>query len=174
MSLRHPVLLLMLAALMTAPPVVAQESDAPVANAPQPPSVSVVTASAREIVSTVVVTGTLVPRETVVVGAEVDGLRIEELLADEGDSVAAGAVLARLETDMIETDLARNDSQIGRAEAALAQARSQIAEAESAKVEADAALARTRPLADKGIVGRDVLDQRISAAAATASRLASA
>ncbi|NDV87889.1 efflux RND transporter periplasmic adaptor subunit [Aurantimonas aggregata] len=163
----------MLAAIIAATPGAAQESDAP-ATAPQPPSVSVVEATAREIVATVVVTGTLVPRETVVVGAEVDGLRIDELLADEGDTVDAGAVLARLETDMIETDLARNDSQVARADAALAQAQSQIAEAESAKVEADAALARTRPLADKGIVGRDVLDQRISAAAATASRLASA
>ncbi|MBB4003113.1 efflux RND transporter periplasmic adaptor subunit [Aurantimonas endophytica] len=173
MFVRYPVLLLVLAGL-TASAATAQESEAPAATAPQPPSVSVVKATAREIVSTVVVTGTLVPRETVVVGAEVDGLRIEELLADEGDTVAAGAVLARLETDMIETDLARNDSQVARADAALAQAQSQIAEAESAKVEADAALARTRPLADKGIVGRDVLDQRISAAAATASRLASA
>jgi HlyD family secretion protein len=175
MPIRHPVLLLVLAALTAAAPAAAQESDAAAATAaPQPPSVSVVRARAREIVSTVVVTGTLVPRETVVVGAEVEALRIDELLADQGDSVAAGAVLARLDTDMIETDLARNESQIARADAALAQAQSQIAEAESAKVEADAALARTRPLADKGIVGRDVLDQRISAAAATASRLASA
>lgn len=174
MFVRQPVLLLVLAALTATSPAAAQEKDAPIATAPQPPSVSVVRATAREIVATVVVTGTLVPRETVVVGAEVDGLRIDELLADEGDTVAAGDVLARLETDMIETDLARNDSQVARADAALAQAQSQIAEAESAKVEADAALARTRPLADKGIVGRDVLDQRISAAAATASRLASA
>lgn len=174
MFVRHPVHLLVLAALLAAGPAAAQEGNAPAATAPQPPSVSVVKATAREIVATVVVTGTLVPRETVVVGAEVDGLRIEELLADEGDTVAAGAVLARLETDMIETDLARNESQVARAEAAVAQAQSQIAEAESAKVEADAALARTRPLAEKGIVGRDVLDQRISAAAATASRLASA
>lgn len=152
----------------------AENPAAPTSATPQPPSVSVVAAATRELVSTVIVTGSLVPRETIVVGADVEGLRIEELLADEGDVVEAGAVLARLATDMIEIELARNESQIARSEAAIAQAESQIAEAESLSVETDAALARTRPLKEKGIVGQDVLEQRTSAAAAAKARLASA
>lgn len=164
----------LLASLALAGPATAQET-APVSTAaPKPPSVTVVPVASRELVARVTVTGTLVPRETVVVGTDIEGLRIEALLADEGDRVEAGAVLARLSTDTIEIELARNQSQISRTEAAIAQARSQIEEAKSASVEADSALARTQPLQQKGIVGQDVLDQRISAAASARARLASA
>ncbi|MEF2552508.1 efflux RND transporter periplasmic adaptor subunit [Aurantimonas sp. A2-1-M11] len=173
MFLRPLVLLLAAAAVMS--PITAIGQEAPVATAqPQAPSVSVVEATRREIVSTVTVTGTLRPREMVVVGSDVEGLRIEALLADEGDTVSAGDVLARLDTEMIEIDLARNESQTARAEAAIAQARSRILEAESIATEAQSALARTRPLAQKGIVGQDVLDQRVSAAASADAALASA
>jgi HlyD family secretion protein len=160
-------------ALAGVAPAVAQEVAATQA-APPAPSVSVVPATVRELVAEISVTGTLVPRETVMVGADVDGLRIEALLADEGDTVKAGDVLARLSTDLIETDLTQNESQLARADAARAQAESQIAQAEATAVEAEAALARTRPLAEKGIVGQDVLDQRVSAAASARAQLASA
>ncbi|MEO9787465.1 MAG: efflux RND transporter periplasmic adaptor subunit, partial [Aurantimonas coralicida] len=84
MSLRP--LALLLAAAVAAMPASAMAQDAPAATAAlQAPSVSVVEAKRREIVSTVTVTGTLRPRETVVVGSDVEGLRIEALLADEGD-----------------------------------------------------------------------------------------
>ena len=173
MSLRP--LALLLAAAVAALPASAMAQDAPAATAAlQAPSVSVVEAKRREIVSTVTVTGTLRPRETVVVGSDVEGLRIEALLADEGDIVSAGDVLARLDTDMIEIGLARSQSQTARADAAIAQAKSRIAEAESIATEAQSALARTRPLAEKGIVGQDVLDQRVSAAASADAALASA
>ena len=162
MSLRP--LALLLAAAVAALPASAMAQDAPAATAAlQAPSVSVVEAKRREMVSTVTVTGTLRPRETVVVGSDVEGLRIEALLADEGDIVSAGEILARLDTDMIEIGLARSQSQTARADAAIAQAKSRIAEAESIATEAQSALARTRPLAEKGIVGQDVLEQRIEA-----------
>lgn len=166
----------LLAAFALAFPTLARAEDkAPVAAAaPKPPSVTVVPAERRELVARVSVTGTLVPRETVVVGSDIAGLRIEALLADEGDRVEAGAVLARLSTDMIEVELAQNASQVSRSDAAIAQSRSQIEEAKSASVEAEAALARTRPLQEKGIVGQDILDQRISAAASARARVSSA
>ena len=112
--------LALLAALALAFPTLARAEDkAPVAAAaPKPPSVTVVPAERRELVARVSVTGTLVPRETVVVGSDIAGLRIEALLADEGDRVEAGAVLARLSTDMIEVELAQNASQVSRSDAA--------------------------------------------------------
>ncbi|BDA84182.1 hemolysin D [Aureimonas sp. SA4125] len=184
MSVRNRIILPLVAVLAFAGmPAAAQEAApanpapagvAPVGVAPPAPSVSVVPATVRELVARVTITGTLVPRETVMVGADVDGLRIEALLADEGDRVSAGEVLARLSTDLIETDLAQNVSQLARADAAIAQAESQIAQAEAAAIEADAALARSRPLATKGIVGQDVLEQRVSAAAGARAQLASA
>lgn len=148
----------------------AQES-APSAEAPKPPSISVIAAKEGEIVETVDVTGTLMPRETVSIGADVDGLRIVELAAEEGDLVEKGEVLARLETDMIDSNIQLNAAQIARADAAIAQAEAQIVDAEAAAKEADAALERSRPLAQKGIVGRDVLEQRIAAAGSARARV---
>ena len=48
------------------------------------PAVSVVEAARREIVETVVVTGTLVPRDEILVTPEIDGYRITEVLVEEG------------------------------------------------------------------------------------------
>ncbi|MBB3936078.1 efflux RND transporter periplasmic adaptor subunit [Aureimonas phyllosphaerae] len=160
--------------LGTAPLASAEQPTAAQTPAVAPPSISVVKAERREIVASVPVTGTFVPRETVSVGADVEGLRIEELLADEGDTVKAGQVIARLATDLVDADLARATAQIARADAAITQARAQVEEAESANTEAASALQRTRALSAKGIVGQDILDQRVSAAAAATARLASA
>lgn len=146
----------------------------PTSSAPQLPTVTVADAQRYEIASTVLVTGTLIPRETVVVGADVDGLRIVELLVDVGDTVERGALLARLATDMLETEIAQNAAQISGSEASLAQAQTQVADAESIASEAQSSLARAKALAAKGIVGRDILDQRISAATSATARLSSA
>ena len=56
---------------------------APVAT-PKPPSVSVTTAESGTLAETILMTGTLVARDEVMVGAEIDGLAITELLAEEG------------------------------------------------------------------------------------------
>lgn len=165
--------LLMAAMLLAAAPSAALAEDA-VADSPKPPSISVVAARTGEIVETVDVTGTLMPRQSISVGADVDGLRILDLGADEGDSVAKGALLAELETDIIDSNIELNAAQIDRAEAAIAQAEAQITDAEASATEAEAALERSRPLAKKGIVGQDVLDQRIAAASSARARVSSA
>ncbi len=171
MPIRTTLAALMIGACLLSP---ARAEEAPAAPSVAPPSISVVKAERRPIVATVSITGTLTPRETVMVGADVDGLRIESLLVDEGDAVKAGDVLARLATDLVDVDLARAEAQINRAEAAITQAGALVEEAESANTEAASSLQRTRALAGKGIVGQDILDQRVSAASAAAARLASA
>ena len=152
----------------------AANNDTSTSAAPQAPTVTVTTTETTEIASTVLVTGTLIPRETVVVGSDVDGLRIVELLVDAGDTVRRGELLARLETDMLETEIAQNAAQISGSEASLAQAQTQVTDAESVASEAQSSLARARALAIKGIVGQDILDQRNSAAASAMARLSSA
>jgi HlyD family secretion protein len=155
-----------------ATPALAAE-PAPAAAAPsKAPLVTVVAAARRTITESVIVTGTLAAREEVQVSADVDGLKIEEILADEGDTVAAGAVLARLATESIEISVAQNASQLASSEAAIAQARSQIIEAKASATQAATALERTRTLAAKGVASQDLLDQRVAAADAAAARLA--
>ena len=155
-------------------PAAAEDTAAATNHTPAPPSISVTPARTRELVSTLTVTGSLTPRETVVVGTDLSGLRVVSLSAEEGDEVKKGEVLAQLETDMIETDLAQNTAQIAKADASLAQAKTQIENAQSMVTEAEASLARAQPLAKKGIIGQSDLDQRVQAATSARASLANA
>jgi HlyD family secretion protein len=153
-------------------PVLAQ--DKPASTAPPPPLVSVTRAAEREIVARVVVTGTLVPREEILVAVETEGLRIIELLVEEGARVEKGQVLARLDRAAVEIQLAQNAASLARTEAAIAQARSQIVQAEAANVEAEKSLERTRALIRSGNTTEALLEQRVSAAQAATGRLSAA
>lgn len=138
------------------------------------PAVSVVPADQREIVEWAVVTGTLVPRDEILVSPEVEGLRITELLVEEGDRVTKGQVLARLSLEMIETQEAANKATIARAEAAIIQARSQITQADAANLEAKQALERAQSLVRTGNATAVTLEQRVSTAQSAEGKLAAA
>ncbi len=158
----------LLAALLLALP--AHAAPAPVAE-PRPPSVTVASAATGPIAETAVLTGTLVPREEVLVSPQIEGLALTEILAEEGDSVGAGQVLARLSRDVLDASIAQNAAQIARSDAAVAQARSSIAEAQANRVQVDLALARTRELLSNGNAAREVFEQRQAAAQMAAARL---
>lgn len=135
------------------------------------PAISIIAAKAGPITETVVVTGTLAAREEVLVAAEIEGLAVEAILAEEGDSVEAGQVLARLSRATLDTSLAQNAAQIARAEAGIAQAKSAIAEAEAAQVQAKAALGRTQSLKRSGFAATETLEQRQAASKQAVARL---
>ncbi|MCO5090144.1 efflux RND transporter periplasmic adaptor subunit [Bosea sp. (in: a-proteobacteria)] len=138
------------------------------------PSVTVTGAQTTEIVRSVVVSGSMVARDEVLVAPEVDGLAIVELLAEEGDKVAQGQVLARLSRVSLGVQKAQNDAQIARAEAAVAQANAQIAEAEANLTQADNAFARTKALRDSGNASIEMFDQRAAAARSGQARVTAA
>ena len=138
------------------------------------PAVSVVRAKPASLRERVRITGTLVPRLEILIAPEVEGLRVVELVADEGDRVVKGQVLARLETETLKVQLAQNDASQARAEAAIAQARSAIVSAEAKEVEARNALDRGKPLKSSGAITEAVLDQRESAARTAVAMLRSA
>src|ERR1700720_2246801 len=128
---------------------------------PRPPAVTVLPAREREFVEHLFVSGTLVPRDEAMVGAQIDGLRIVELLADDGDHVTKGQVLARLDRTQLDALVAENDAALARADAAIAQATSQIGQFEAALTQAQAELDRARKL-DVQIVTQATLDQKIA------------
>lgn len=147
---------------------------APVAAQTAAPSVTVATAARQELRETVIASGSFVAREEILVAPEVDGLTVVEILVEEGDRVAAGQVLARLNREMLDVQLAQNAAQIARAEAAIAQAKSQIAEATASRTLAQQQLDRTQQLQRTGSATADVLDQRITAARTAGARVESA
>lgn len=151
----------------------AKAAPAPKAE-PPPPAVSVIQATTSDFVETVLVTGSFVAREEILVAPEVDGLRVLELKAEEGDHVTKGQVLAVLVTEQIEAQLAANDAALASASAAIARAGSQISEAEARVVEAKAQLERARPLVKSKYLSESVFDQREAAAKGAEAQLASA
>jgi len=96
-----------------------------------PPTVTVVAAIVRPFVDRLFVSGTLVAREEAQVAAQIDGLTVAEVHAEEGDSVVAGQLLARLDRSQLDAQIAQNDAATARADAAIAQAKSAIEQAQA-------------------------------------------
>jgi HlyD family secretion protein len=138
------------------------------------PAVTVARATLAPLTETVLVTGTLVPRLEVLVAPEVEGLRVVELLVEEGDRVKKGQLLARLEQETLKVQLAQNEATLARAHAAIAQAQSNVAAAEARRVEASNAFDRARPLRQSGTVSESTLDQREAAFRTAAAQLKAA
>jgi RND family efflux transporter MFP subunit len=155
-------------------PNAAPKAEAVTPSLAAPPAVTVARAEPGDFVATVLVTGSLVAREEILVGPEIDGLRVIEVLADEGQRVTKGQVLARLVSDTLEAQLAQNTAATARAEAAIAQARSAIASAEARLEEASNAYDRAKPLTKSGYLSESGMDQRESARRTAEAALASA
>lgn len=167
---------LSLTALAGSAPALAQAraNVPPVTEPAAGPSVTVTAAKVSEIVQSVVVSGSMIARDEVLVSPEVDGLAITEILAEEGDRVAAGQVLARLSRVTLDVQKAQNEAQIARAEAAVAQSSAQIVEAEANLVQANNAFDRTKALRDNGNASQETFDQRDATARMARARVNSA
>ena len=135
------------------------------------PLISVVKAVPAEFRETVLVSGSLVAREEILVAPEIEGLRVVELFADEGTKVRKGQVLARLVSEQLDAQMAQNDASLARNTAAIAQAKSGIVQAEARAKEAQAQLDRAEPLKKSGYLSGSTYDQRESAAATAASQV---
>jgi HlyD family secretion protein len=90
--------------------------------------------------------GRFVAREEAVVGAEVGGYRVQRVLAEAGDTVGRGQLLAVLDGELLGGDAARARAALASAEVLLERARS-----EAARVHA---LDGTGVLADEAILAR--------------------
>ena len=138
------------------------------------PATTVARAEMHEVVETLAVTGTLAAREEVLVGAEVDGLRIVEIDADVGDRVAAGQVLARLDHAQLDTQLAQSEANIAQADAAAQQAQASIDEAQASAIQSQASLERTQALRANGNASAEQLLARQTEVKVAEARIASA
>lgn len=137
-------------------------------------AVTVASVAPADFTATVLATGSLVAREEILVGPEVEGLRVTEVLADEGMRVRKGDVLARLVADTLDAQLAQNDAGQARASAAIAQARSAIVQAEARLEEARNAFERAKPLKAAGHMAESAYDQRQQTARTTEAQLVAA
>lgn len=103
--------------------------------------------------------GNIAAWQEVVIGSELAGLRLVEVVAQVGDRVRRGQLLARLSTDMINAELA--------------QTRAGLAEAQALLAEAQANANRARELQPSGMISSQQAQQAITAEQAARARLAS-
>jgi HlyD family secretion protein len=159
-------------AVATQPPDPGRDTDGPVGAAPI--ATTLVRAKRNLITETLAVSGSLVAREEIVVGAEVDGVPIVEILVDVGDRVEKGQVLARLDSTMLRTQLAKNAAAIAMAEASIAQMKASIAETKATEAQALDALKRAQTLGATGTTSPVQLLASETQAKVAASRAAAA
>lgn len=90
------------------------------------PQVSVTRPKQQSWPAAVEATGSIQPWQEIHISAEVDGLRVTSVLANLGDVVKKGQVLARLNSASVETELDSATAQLNEAKAAQAQAASTL------------------------------------------------
>jgi HlyD family secretion protein len=86
--------------------------------------------------------------------------RIAEILADEGDMVKAGQVVARMDTQDIAASLKKAQAQVQQAQRAIDEANANVAQQTSQVVLAQQEIDRAATLVAKGYETKEVLDQR--------------
>ena len=123
-------------------------------------TVRVATVQRRDLEQTIEASGRLVLREEATVGTELSGFRVAEVMADVGDWVKKGQPLARLDSALLQAEIAQ-------AEAALVQQ-------DAAADFKEAQLARAENLGEAGAMSQETIDsRRLEAIQARASYTAS-
>lgn len=161
-------------AVLLAFPAVAQDADAAPEGERPAPSVTVATVVRSQVQARVPVSGTLVARDQVQVFPQVTGYEVTELLAEAGDTVRRGQVLARLSTDTLAAQLAQAEAEYQRAEAGIGQARSSIDSSAAMLLQAQTSLERAQSLRQSGSGSQAALDDAVAAEANARAQAASA
>ena len=148
--------------LLVVPPLAQAQAAAPAAAtaAKAALTVNVVSPQPGQWTQTLPVNGSIAPWAEAVVGSQVNGLRLVEVLAQVGDSVAAGQLLARFDDAPVQHDLA--------------QARAALAEAQANLQEAAANAQRARGLSGSGALSAQQQGQFEAGEAVAKARVATA
>lgn len=123
-------------------------------------AVTIVEVQPRSFSPTIALNGEARPTRDIQVTAPTSGVRILELLVDEGQTVRAGQPMARLDTAL--------------AQAQIRSAQAAVAEAESAAVRARGEFERAQSIRDSGALSAEAIEARRAAAIAADARLAAA
>jgi HlyD family secretion protein len=109
------------------------------------------------IVSEVMGTGTLEARVRAIVSARISG-RLSDVLADQGDSVKKGQLLATLDDGDLRQQVAIARAEVEATRAGIERSAADVNTAQATAVHARAFYNRVMPLVEKGVVSRDNFD----------------
>lgn len=166
-------LLLALATLtsIAAAPVLAADETEVAPEAPSLPAITVSVVEQRSLRDRVIVSGLVNPVEEVQVAPLIEGQPIETLLADVGDEVKAGQVLATLSKTTLELQKSQYLASLASARASIAQAEAQLLESQASADEAQRVNERTTALKKQGTASQAAADQASANAIAAAARV---
>ncbi|MES1158404.1 MAG: efflux RND transporter periplasmic adaptor subunit [Terricaulis silvestris] len=123
-------------------------------------AVSAVTVAAHEFHPVITLTGEARPHRDIHVFAPASGVRVLQLLVDEGDQVRAGQPMARLDTSLATAQISAAQAAVANAQASAIRMRDEYNRAESIK--------------DSGALSTEAIEQRRAAATAADAQLAAA
>ncbi len=157
-------------------PTLAEDATAPAPAAAEPalPAISVTEVRQATLSDLVYASGMIGPVEQVFVQPQIEGLAIEEVLAEVGDKVTAGQVIARLSESTLNLQKSQLLASRASAAAGVAQAQASLIDAQSSADEAVRVRDRTVTLKDQGATTQAAADQATAAAASALARLTSA
>ena len=118
----------------------------------------------RTITEMVGASGRIFPETEVKISSDVSG-EIIELHVEEGDSVAQGQLLARIDPDALQSAVERGKASVNNARAMMAQSKSQIESSRAQKAQIQAQLdnllqiyTRNKELANQGVISQQELE----------------
>lgn len=132
----------------------AQKQDA------KPRTVFVTTITNRPIDNALHVNGPLVAREEAAVAPQLSGYQVARVLADQGDWIKAGQVIAVLDDTLLKSDIAQQQANVAQVQVAAEQAQQQAA--------------RVAGLDNSGVLSAEALSQRRLAARSAQAQLVQA
>lgn len=89
-------------------------------------TVTVITPASSVWAEKVAASGAIAAWQESIIGAEVNALKLEEMLVEVGDSVRKGQVLARFNDETVRAELAQTEAAVAMAEASVALAKEQV------------------------------------------------
>ncbi len=152
-------------------PLFAQTPAEPAAPAPTLPAISVAAVTEQDLSDRVIASGLVGPVEVVQVQPLIEGQPIEQLLADVGDRVAAGQVLAVLSKTSLDLQDSQFQASLAAARASVSQGEASVLEARANADEANRAATRTAALKQQGNVSQAAYDQAQAAALSANARV---
>lgn len=157
-------------------PLQAQEAtaaeNAPAASAPALPAITVTTVDLIQLSDRVIASGLVAAIEEVQVAPLVEGQPLDQLLADVGDMVVEGQVLAVLSKTTLELQKTEAAASLAAAKSAVAQAEAQVVEAKTARDEAQRVADRTATLRAQGTAPQAQADTATANALSANARVA--
>ncbi|OZA10683.1 MAG: efflux transporter periplasmic adaptor subunit [Rhodobacterales bacterium 17-64-5] len=165
-------ILMLTAAITLSPPALyAQEAEDAAPAAQILPAITVAEVTARALTDRVFASGLVAAVEEVQVAPLIEGQPLEALLADVGDVVTEGQVLAVLSRSALELQRSEALASLAASEAAIAQAEAQLVEAEAAAAEAKRVDDRTQQLSEQGTAPKSQADTARANAIAAAAQV---